>query len=148
GSGIGVAVGGSSFSSKQLDLIKNLPIEEVVIALDKEWEEVGSPVEKYYAEKIKRVFRDKLDIYCNVSVIHDMKRLQEEKDRPTDKGFDTWQRLWDNRLYISETGGIIMNSYFTDGGKRTSTNIMAWAWVSEDGEEYDSCAEEGGTNQV
>src|SRR5699024_9298116 len=41
-----------------------------------------------------------------------------------------------------------MNSYFTDGGKRTSTNIMAWAWVSEDGEEYDSCAEEGGTNQV
>ena len=41
-----------------------------------------------------------------------------------------------------------MNSYFTDGGKRASTNIMAWAWVSEDGEEYDSHAEEGGTNQV
>lgn len=106
GSGIGVAVGGSSFSSKQLDLIKNLPIEEVVIALDKEWEEVGSPLEKYYAEKIKKVFRDKLDPYCNVSVIHDMEGLLEEKDSPTDKGFDTWQRLWDNRLYISETGGI------------------------------------------
>ena len=106
GSGIGVAVGGSSFSSKQLDLIKNLPIEEVVIALDKEWEEVGSPLEKYYAEKIKKVFRDKLDPYCNVSVIHDMEGLLEEKDSPTDKGFDTWQRLWDNRLYISETGGM------------------------------------------
>ena len=106
GSGIGVAVGGSSFSSKQLDLIKNLPIEEVVIALDKEWEEVGSPLEKYYAEKIKKVFRDKLDPYCNVSVIHDMEGLLEEKDSPTDKGFDTWKYLWDNRLYISETGGI------------------------------------------
>src|SRR5699024_2254071 len=41
-----------------------------------------------------------------------------------------------------------MESYFTDGGKRTSTNIMAWAWVLEDGEEYNSYAEEGGTNQV
>ena len=41
-----------------------------------------------------------------------------------------------------------MNSYFTDGGYRSSTNIMAWAWVSEDGEEYNSYAEEGGTNQI
>ena len=106
GSGIGVAVGGSSFSSKQLDLIKNLPIEEVVIALDKEWEEVGSPLEKYYAEKIKRVFRDKLDPYCNVSVIWDTDGKLDEKDSPTDKGFDTWKHLWDNRLYISETGGM------------------------------------------
>ena len=106
GSGIGVAVGGSSFSSKQLDLIKNLPIEEVVIALDKEWEEVGSPLEKYYAEKIKRVFRDKLDPYCNVSVIWDTDGKLDEKNSPTDKGFDTWKHLWDNRLYISETGGV------------------------------------------
>lgn len=41
-----------------------------------------------------------------------------------------------------------MNSYFTDGGFRSSTNVMAWSWVSEDGEKYDSCAEEGGTNQI
>lgn len=101
GSGIGVAVGGSSFSSKQLDLIKNLPIEEVVIALDKEWEEVGSSLEKYYAEKIKKVFRDKLDPYCNVSVIHDVEGLLDLKDSPTDKGFDTWEKLWYNRIYIS-----------------------------------------------
>ena len=106
GKGIGVAVGGSSLSDNQLKLISELDIDEAIIALDKEWSYVGDTLERYYAEKIKKVFRDKLDPYCNVSVIHDMEGLLEEKDSPTDKGFDTWQRLWDNRLYISETGGI------------------------------------------
>ena len=106
GKGIGVAVGGSSLSDNQLKLISELDIDEAVIALDKEWSYVGDTLEKYYAEKIKRVFRDKLDPYCNVSVIHDIEGLLDEKDSPTDKGFDTWQQLWDNRLYITETGGI------------------------------------------
>lgn len=106
GNGIGVAVGGSSLSNNQLQLISELDIDEVVIALDKEWSYVGDNLEKYYAEKIKKVFRDKLDVYANVSVIWDMDNLLDEKDSPTDKGFDTWQHLWDNRLYITETGGI------------------------------------------
>ena len=106
GKGIGVAVGGSSLSDNQLKLISELDIDEAIIALDKEWSYVGDTLERYYAEKIKKVFRDKLDPYCNVSVIHDVEGLLDEKNSPTDKGFDTWQRLWDNRLYISETGGI------------------------------------------
>lgn len=106
GKGIGVAVGGSSLSDNQLNLIKNLNVEECCIALDKEWGELGDNLEVYYAEKIKKVFRDKLDPYCNVSVIHDLNGELDEKDSPTDKGFDTWKHLWDNRLYISETGGL------------------------------------------
>ena len=106
GKGIGVAVGGSSLSDNQLKLISELDIDEAIIALDKEWSYVGDTLERYYAEKIKKVFRDKLDPYCNVSVIHDMEGLLDEKNSPTDKGFDTWKYLWDNRLYISETGGI------------------------------------------
>lgn len=106
GHGIGVAVGGSSLSDNQLELIKKLDIEECCIALDKEWDELGSDLEKYYAQKIERVFRDKLDPYCSVTVIWDTDGKLDEKDSPTDKGFDTWKDLWDNRLYISNTGGI------------------------------------------
>ena len=106
GHGIGVAVGGSSLSDNQLELIKKLDIEECCIALDKEWDELGSNLEKYYAQKIERVFRDKLDPYCSVTVIWDTDGKLDEKDSPTDKGFDTWKHLWDNRLYISETGGV------------------------------------------
>ena len=106
GKGIGVAVGGSSLSDNQLELIKELNIEECCIALDKEWDELGSDLEKYYAQKIEKVFRDKLDPYCSVTVIWDTAGKLDEKDSPTDKGFDTWKDLWDNRLYISETGGV------------------------------------------
>ena len=106
GKGVGVAIGGSSLSDNQLELIKKLDIEECCIALDKEWDELGSNLEKYYAQKIEKVFRDKLDPYCSVTVIWDTNGKLDEKDSPTDKGFDTWKYLWDNRLYISETGGI------------------------------------------
>ena len=106
GKGIGVAIGGSSLSDNQLELIKELNIEECCIALDKEWDELGSNLEKYYAQKIEKVFRDKLDPYCSVTVIWDTNGKLDEKDSPTDKGFDTWKYLWDNRLYISETGGV------------------------------------------
>lgn len=106
GKGIGVAIGGSSLSDNQLELIKELNIEECCIALDKEWDELGSDLEKYYAQKIEKVFRDKLDPYCSVTVIWDTNGKLDEKDSPTDKGFDTWKYLWDNRLYISNTGGI------------------------------------------
>lgn len=106
GKGVGVAIGGSSLSDNQLELIKKLDIEECCIALDKEWDELGSNLEKYYAQKIEKVFRDKLDPYCNVSVIWDTDGKLDEKESPTDEGFDTWKYLWDNRLYISETGGI------------------------------------------
>lgn len=106
GKGIGVAIGGSSLSDNQLELIKELNIEECCIALDKEWDELGSNLEKYYAQKIEKVFRDKLDPYCSVTVIWDTNGKLDEKDSPTDKGFDTWKYLWDNRLYISNTGGI------------------------------------------
>lgn len=106
GKGIGVCVSGSSFSDYQLDLLKNIDIEEVCIAFDKEYNEVGDPLERFYAKKIQETIANKLSLYHNVTVVWDMKGLLEEKMSPTDKGFDTWKELWDNRLYINDTGGI------------------------------------------
>ena len=100
GSGIGVAMSGGSLSSHQVEILKQLDIEEVVIATDKEFEDIGSRMEKFYAEKIKKTIADKLLPYYRVSVIWDTENLLELKDSPVDKGLTTWLKLWENRINI------------------------------------------------
>jgi hypothetical protein len=97
---IGVCISGSSMTYHQLDILKNLNVEEVVIALDKEFTEIGSPEEKFYAEKVKNVFLDKLSPYYRTSVIWDVDGLLDLKDSPTDKGLEVFQELFEKRLLI------------------------------------------------
>jgi hypothetical protein len=97
---IGACISGSNLTYAQLDILKQLDIEEVVIALDKEFEEVGSDEEKYYAEKIKSVFIDKLSPYYRTSVIWDTEGLLDLKDSPTDKGPEVFTKLFRNRLLV------------------------------------------------
>lgn len=102
GGGIGVAVGGSSFSDLQAKLISQLDIEEVIIAFDKEYNKIGENAERFYAEKIKKTIGDKLQSRFNVSVIWDTKDLLDKKDSPVDKGYETFHKLWKNRILISD----------------------------------------------
>ncbi|WWT40446.1 hypothetical protein [Staphylococcus phage PT94] len=102
GKGIGVAVGGSSFSDIQSSMIEQLDIDECIIAFDKEFSHIGDKMEKYYANKIQRTIADKLQGRCNISVIWDMEGLLDEKDSPVDKGFDVFYKLWKNRILISD----------------------------------------------
>lgn len=100
GYGIGVCMSGSSFSDRQLDLIKNLPIEEVIIAVDKEFENIGDTLEKYYAEKVEKTIANKLKPYFSVSVVWDKKGLLDIKDSPTDRGKSIWLELFRNRISL------------------------------------------------
>lgn len=100
GYGIGVCMSGSSFSDRQLDLIKNLDIDEVIIAVDKEFEKIGDDLERYYAEKIEKTIANKIKPYKNVSVVWDKKGLINTKDSPTDNGRDVWIELFRNRISL------------------------------------------------
>lgn len=97
---IGVCLSGSSLSYRQLELIKQLEVDEVIVALDKEFEEIGSIEEKFYAEKIQNVFIDKLSPYFRTSVIWDQKSLIDLKDSPTDKGIDVFKELMETRIIL------------------------------------------------
>jgi len=97
---IGVCISGSSMTNYQLNILKKLDIDEVVIALDKEFKEIGSDEEKFYAKKIEDVFGNKLTPYFKVSVLWDTDNLLEEKDSPTDKGPEIFQTLFKNRIFI------------------------------------------------
>lgn len=104
GEGIGVALGGSTLTDNQVELLESLDIQEVVIGLDKEFDEVGEALERYYAEKILKTMADKLQGRFNISVLWDVKNLLDKKDSPTDKGKNVFEQLWNGRINITDIG--------------------------------------------
>jgi hypothetical protein len=97
---IGGAISGSYLNPYQVKILHDLGVENVVIGTDKEFEEVGSIEELFYKKKIKSGFIDKLLPYFRVSILWDQQNLLELKDAPTDKGKETFLKLWENRIYI------------------------------------------------
>lgn len=97
---IGLCVSGSNLTDYQLEILKELEIDEVVIAMDKEFEEIGTDKEIFYADKIKRVFFKKLSPFFRVSVIWDRKNLLELKDSPSDKGKEVFIELLRDRIFL------------------------------------------------
>lgn len=97
---IGVCISGSNLSNHQLELLKKLDISEVVIALDKEFNEVGSEKEKFYAQKIEDTISSRLIPYFTTSVIWDVNNLINEKSSPTDHGRETFSELFNNRIFL------------------------------------------------
>lgn len=97
---IGVCVSGSSLTQFQLELLKELGVDEVIIGVDKEFENIGDEKEKRYAEKVLKVFKTKLAPYFRVSVLWDLENDMQEKDSPTDNGIKIFEKLFKNRIYI------------------------------------------------
>lgn len=97
---IGLCVSGSSLTTHQLEILKKLNIEEVIIGMDKEFKEIGDEEEILYAEKILRVFKRKLAPYFRTSVLWDTKNLLDTKMSPVDAGKDVFLELLKNKIYI------------------------------------------------
>lgn len=97
---IGLCVSGSSLTECQLELLKERDIDEVIIATDKEFYEVGDDYEMVYAQKIINVFANKLKPFFRVSVLWDTMGLLDRKDSPTDKGLEVFKKLMDSRIYL------------------------------------------------
>lgn len=97
---ISVGLSGSSLSNKHIEILKELDVNEVVLALDKEFTEIGTTEEKLYQMKIRKKMIDRLKPYFNVSVLWDSENLLAYKDSPSDKGKETFLKLFKNRLFI------------------------------------------------
>lgn len=99
---IGVCLSGSNLTDYQVEILKALKVNEVIIALDKEFEKVGDSEEKFFAKKIETTFYSKLSAFFNVSVIWDVNGLLDKKDSPTDKGLKTFYQLFTNRIFLNQ----------------------------------------------
>ena len=92
-----LAVCGSNLSKRQLKLILELNVLEVIVALDKEFEQLDSEEYNTWQDKILKKFVKPLSPYVKVSVIVDRDNLLGLKDSPTDRGRETFLKLLENR---------------------------------------------------
>lgn len=95
---IGACVSGSSLSMTQVEILKSLNVENVIIAPDKEFAERGSDEEAFYWQKVESTFIDKLGPYFNCHVMWDKTGLLGEKMSPTDKGKEIFEELWKTKF--------------------------------------------------
>lgn len=94
---IALALSSSNLSQYQIDILKDLGVEEVIIALDKEYEKSGTREEMVYALKVDKSLVSKLSLF-NVSVIWDFGGLINKKDSPLDRGKEVFNKLYNNRI--------------------------------------------------
>ena len=98
---IGVCLSGSNLTNSQVEILKDLNVDEVIIALDKEFSKVGGKDEKFYAEKIEKSILNKLSSFFNVSIMWDLENDLETKMSPTDAGPEVFKKLLNNRLLLN-----------------------------------------------
>ena len=97
---VGVAICGSSLNKFQVNLlVKKLGVNEIILALDKEYENPRSEEGIKYREKLIRMGR-KYSYLADFSYIFDEEGLLNRKDAPVDKGKDVFERLYRKRITV------------------------------------------------
>lgn len=97
---ISVATCGSSLSLIQQEIIKNIcNVDEIIIAYDKEFQKIGDVNFTKSIAALQNI-ANKLNNYCNVSLIFDKFDLLGYKQAPIDKGKETFEFLFQNRIFI------------------------------------------------
>lgn len=95
-----VACCGSSINLVQIRLlVKYFNIQEIVIALDKEYVDYPSAEGTHYFNKL-HALGTKYANYANISFIFDTNNLLEEKDAPVDKGKIIFEKLYSQRITV------------------------------------------------
>ena len=94
-----LSICGSNLTKRQIELILELRPLEVIIGLDKQFEELDSEECKQWEKKILEKFIKPLSPYTKVSVLWDTDNLLGYKDSPTDCGKEVFLELMKNRQF-------------------------------------------------
>ena len=97
---ISVACCGSNLTSHQFKLLKDLGVEEIVIAFDKQFKKIGDEEWKRWTKKLTEIHR-KYSGFVKISFMFDTRGdLLGYKDSPIDKGIDIFWYLYENRITL------------------------------------------------
>lgn len=97
---VAVACCGSNLNKYQVAILtKELEVNEIVIAFDKEYEKLYTPQAKQYKKKLMDIC-DKYKHLASFSYIYDEKNLLEMKDAPIDKGQEVFEKLYKERIRV------------------------------------------------
>jgi hypothetical protein len=98
---ISVACCGSSVSTYQIDLLRQLGIQEVIFAFDRDFVEIGD--EKFLALKSRLIkLYNKYHNFFNVTAIFDKEMILPLKASPTDAGPQVFEKLLKERIIPKE----------------------------------------------
>lgn len=97
---ISVAICGSSFSNIHKKILLDLGVEEIVLALDKEFNEYGDSESLEYEKKLIKQMNG-LEGLCICGYIIDKKGVLDKKDSPIDKGKEIFEILIKTRELIN-----------------------------------------------
>ena len=96
---ISVAVCGSSLISYQVELLLSLGVKEIVVAFDKQFEDVNSDEGKRWINKLKEMHK-KYSNKCQISFMFDKTHLLDYKSSPIDHGADIFMKLFKERIIL------------------------------------------------
>ena len=96
---ISVAICGSSLNNYQVSLLLSLGIKEIVIALDKQYKQVGDEEWKRWTQKFYQI-HNKFGKEVQISYMFDFDTYLDYKDSPIDKGKEIFLKLYENRIVI------------------------------------------------
>lgn len=95
-----VALSGHNLTNSQIKFLDALPINEIVIGLDKDFKDGDTATKKALEELIIKKY-GRLTNRFNISVLWDEKGLLDYKDSPTDKGKQVFDTLMKERKYLA-----------------------------------------------
>lgn len=82
-----------------MQLLLDLGVQEVIIAFDKQFKEIGDEEWKIWTKKLTNI-HNKYSSFVQISFMFDKEGLLDYKDSPTDKGKDIFLELFKKRIYL------------------------------------------------
>lgn len=96
---IAVAICGSSFITYQAWLLINLGVEEIIVGLDKQYQEFKDNEHKKLVHNLKQIHK-KYGQYVKISYLFDKEDLLGYKEAPTDRDKETFLELYKRRVNL------------------------------------------------
>ena len=96
---ISVACCGSSLISYQVHLLLSLGVKEIIIAMDKQFQEIGDDEWIRLTNKLKSI-HNKYGAYTQISYLFDKGKVLDYKDSPIDKGPNIFMQLFKERIML------------------------------------------------
>lgn len=96
---ISVACCGSSISAYQIQMLLDAGAEEIIIAFDRQFQEIGDTEFQHLKTNLMRL-RAKYKNYAMISFIFDKHKITGYKDSPIDCGAQTFLKLFKERIIL------------------------------------------------
>ena len=94
-----LAVFGSNISKRHIQLLLELGVNEVVLAFDNDYKQVGDDEFKFFVVKTKKLVA-KLRSYFNVSIVYNNQGYDMYKCNMMDISYEQAMKLWESRVKI------------------------------------------------